>query len=246
MNKKYDSCTYPDCKNPHKAKGFCEVHYSRLRRYGNPDVLPRPKHIKSNFCSVEGCNREYFAKGMCQKHYRKQRQPEYKPRHKSKYPKICIVNECEKESKVLGLCYMHYERQRKYGDVLLGRKPYSKRVGHCKVIGCKDKIAAKDLCQNHYYIFKQIPSVDYTKPFRCYICGKTYNIWPTRRNSKNGEHLSLDHLIPVSRGGTDDESNLVIACMSCNSKKHNMTYEELIDWCKIVIANSLIQVDERT
>lgn len=34
-----------------------------------------------------------------------------------------------------------------------------------------------------------------------------------------GLGLKIDHYIPVCRGGTDDPSNLVVACNSCNSEK---------------------------
>ena len=45
--------------------------------------------------------------------------------------------------------------------------------------------------------------------FTCRYCG-----------SKN-PFMTVDHVLPVTRGGTDDESNLVAACQSCNSKKNN-------------------------
>jgi 5-methylcytosine-specific restriction endonuclease McrA len=38
--------------------------------------------------------------------------------------------------------------------------------------------------------------------------------------------LEIDHVVPVSRGGSNRVSNLVIACQTCNRKKGSMTAEE--------------------
>ena len=35
------------------------------------------------------------------------------------------------------------------------------------------------------------------------------------------EHLAIDHIHPVSKGGGNEASNLQVACRSCNSKKGN-------------------------
>ena len=37
----------------------------------------------------------------------------------------------------------------------------------------------------------------------------------------NGLGLTLDHVIPRARGGTHDPTNLVTACLRCNSKKQH-------------------------
>jgi 5-methylcytosine-specific restriction endonuclease McrA len=44
-----------------------------------------------------------------------------------------------------------------------------------------------------------------------------------------GDHkppLTVDHIIPRSRGGTDQWENLVCACIKCNNRKGNRTPEE--------------------
>ena len=51
---------------------------------------------------------------------------------------------------------------------------------------------------------------DYT----CVYCGR------------RGGRLGLDHLVPVSRGGTSELSNLVTACVACNSAKGARTPQE--------------------
>lgn len=38
--------------------------------------------------------------------------------------------------------------------------------------------------------------------------------------------LTIDHIVPVSRGGTNSVSNLATACRSCNSSKNDKTPEE--------------------
>jgi 5-methylcytosine-specific restriction endonuclease McrA len=48
---------------------------------------------------------------------------------------------------------------------------------------------------------------------RCQYCGSR-------------ERLTLDHVVPKSRGGPDAWDNLVAACVPCNNKKGNRTPEE--------------------
>lgn len=51
---------------------------------------------------------------------------------------------------------------------------------------------------------------------RCQYCGK---IFPT-------SDLSLDHVLPRSRGGGDSWENLVCACIKCNARKGGRTPDE--------------------
>jgi 5-methylcytosine-specific restriction endonuclease McrA len=43
----------------------------------------------------------------------------------------------------------------------------------------------------------------------CYYCGKRYK----------PSELTMDHLVPVVRGGKSSPGNLVPACKECNNKK---------------------------
>ena len=44
----------------------------------------------------------------------------------------------------------------------------------------------------------------------------------------------LDHKVPVSRGGTNNESNFQALCKKCNKEKHSKTDEEYRVWLKQV------------
>jgi len=48
--------------------------------------------------------------------------------------------------------------------------------------------------------------------YRCVICG---------RKAENGVTLEVDHIKPVSKGGSSDISNLQTLCMDCNRGKSN-------------------------
>jgi len=52
--------------------------------------------------------------------------------------------------------------------------------------------------------------------YHCCYCGKRFS----------SNELNLDHIVPRSRGGKTDWTNVVTACMSCNLKKGDQLPEE--------------------
>lgn len=48
-----------------------------------------------------------------------------------------------------------------------------------------------------------------------------------------GGVLEVDHVIPFSKGGSDDLDNLVTSCRTCNRQKKNKTVAEFINWRKL-------------
>jgi len=53
---------------------------------------------------------------------------------------------------------------------------------------------------------------------QCFYCRTEITHYSKRHNS-----LDVDHRVPVARGGTDERSNLVAACRSCNRGKGDMS-----------------------
>jgi hypothetical protein len=50
------------------------------------------------------------------------------------------------------------------------------------------------------------------------------------------ETFAIEHVVPLSRGGTDDIDNLALACSGCNSRKYNKT--EVYD----LISNQMVRL----
>ena len=52
----------------------------------------------------------------------------------------------------------------------------------------------------------------------CYYCGQTFD----------KKDLSMDHIVPLSRGGKSTKGNVAAACKPCNNDKKYYTAAELI------------------
>jgi len=70
---------------------------------------------------------------------------------------------------------------------------------------------------------KRRPIPQYTKILKQLLC--RYNFMCVYCSSE--ENLTIDHIFPVSKGGSDDVGNLQILCKSCNSKKGSRVGEDL-------------------
>lgn len=93
----YRICSIDDCQNFHLARNYCDKHYKRWEKYGNPNIT---KHRTQ--CIVENCERKHFAKGSCKYHYNlnyykiyPEKMLKSQKRHLEKYSKIFDMNSSE-------------------------------------------------------------------------------------------------------------------------------------------------------
>lgn len=106
------SCTVPDCNNKHLAKGLCNKHYRRFKRYGDITYCKTLPPIKNRGCKVPGCDNKHDSLGYCGKH------SHYIRKYgKIQQPKIviirnrgCKIHGCKNKHQSKGLCHKHYAR----------------------------------------------------------------------------------------------------------------------------------------
>lgn len=58
------ACTVPGCTGVHEARGYCQKHYRRWKRHGDPNHQPTPRS-----CTIPDCDRPHRARGWCDTHY---------------------------------------------------------------------------------------------------------------------------------------------------------------------------------
>ncbi len=75
----------------------------------------------------------------------------------------------------------------------------------------RERAKAKELRQTPY--FQELFSKGV-----CYYCQQSFK----------PEELTLDHVVPVARGGRSTRGNLVVSCRACNQKKKFLTPAEMI------------------
>jgi hypothetical protein len=64
-------CSVTGCTGLHEARGYCGMHYERLRKHGSIDTVLPSGHPRGRVCSIDGCAEEHSAHGYCHGHARR-------------------------------------------------------------------------------------------------------------------------------------------------------------------------------
>lgn len=64
---------------------------------------------------------------------------------------------------------------------------------------------------------------------KCYLTGKEINL--------ETDDYCLDHIIPVTKGGSNELNNMGITIPEANASKSDLSLSEYLDLCKTVLEN---------
>lgn len=62
------TCSIKGCENKHNAKGYCQKHYVRFKKHGDPLYTKRNSN-PPEYCTVKDCERKHYALGYCTLHH---------------------------------------------------------------------------------------------------------------------------------------------------------------------------------
>lgn len=187
-------------------------------------------------CTVESCDRRYKCSGLCNMHYNRflrHRDPLVtKRRPNGSYVGVtCSAIGCDTQAQSMGLCYVHYFRRKQLGheDAQLKRRANGtrtleqkreqlaeaqrryRRTPHGKLRQSFNTAKRRALMSETGLLKSDFaPLLD---RMDCGICGAPLDY----------DTPSVDHIVPLSKGGSNELANLQMAHLTCNNWKRAKT-----------------------
>lgn len=111
-----DHCRVPDCERDRSTRGYCEMHYRRVLKSGDPGP-PGPLRSRG-ICKIEDCDNDVDARGLCHGHYQRvlRRSAQLINTPLRAQGLLCSVEGCDRPRHAKGFCGAHYKRVMARGD----------------------------------------------------------------------------------------------------------------------------------
>lgn len=138
--------------------------------------------------------------------------PRCRPRQPDNPNRECERADCTRPVRAKGLCANHYNKA-KYSWRELGGNPETRRKNLRKKTQRRRALTSDPDAESI-----DRDEIGGRDGWRCGLCGKRVDrrlTWPNPRSA------SLDHIVPLSRGGKHDRQNVQISHLSCNVAKGN-------------------------
>lgn len=217
------TCSIDGCDTERVARGWCNKHYRRWRKTGDPlhlppRTLPPQNRARTTGCKVDGCDRKHHGKGYCDRHYSQHWYSENLDRAKATQAvrrstgrdtanaRSAAWREANPE-RVLEANHAWYaankDRVREYRRQYRIANRDKIRAANNARKALQRGVEVNDLTGEQWTeiraLFKQ----------RCAYCNCKPRV------------LTMDHVVPLSKGGHHTAANIIPACQSCNSRKND-------------------------
>lgn len=236
---------------PPYGRGLCSLHYQRWRVHGDPEyVTPRPLRIGVEPCEVEGCEKVIQARGLCAAHWsRWKRHGSPTGRVRAEVVNGCrICPRCEVDVPLdewgkgyCRACISAIAAERRAANPTPPKRDIPRLCAHCGewfmgnkknrrycTPACRVADRRRQLREQNDIRRARERAVEYEEVdratvyrrdnYQCGICGGAIDpqlAWP------DPGCASLDHVIPVSRGGSHTYANVQASHLDCNVRKRD-------------------------
>lgn len=217
-------CCIHGCGRKHYGKFLCNTHYLRLRLTGTTNKRVREPKL----CRMPNCDKRAEKHRWCGKHWTRI-QKNGSPLDKAQkwvvrdYPE-CVV--CKGPINK-GNGFRRYCSQSCAVIANRGKRPGESACGQCGTpLDMTERNEAGRLissnraycedCRGGVNLRKYVAPLFERDGADCSICGDAIDMTLVYPHPKS---RSVDHVLPRSLGGTEDMSNLALACLICNITK---------------------------
>lgn len=130
---KHKICSIQDCGKVVLCRGWCQTHYERWRRTGDPLGASSSPSLRGE-CHVDGCFRPPVSRGWCSVHYQRWRRTGDPVKTQTDLRGLqrdlpCEASGCDEKRMAKGYCEYHYHHFRNTGDVNGGRGKNQRKAG---------------------------------------------------------------------------------------------------------------------
>jgi 5-methylcytosine-specific restriction endonuclease McrA len=234
------TCAVAVCDRPATKREWCEGHYTRWRKTGDPGTTAlrpqREHHFKRGTCSVSGCSLAEHCKGLCASHYVKSRKtgdPGNSP-----LGVMARAIDHEDDTRTCNTCLARKPLEDFYAARNCSKGRRATCIECCRHTGTERRalvpyVYAATSARRRARKSAVEVDADLTHDAlrdrdgdACHYCQVVMDFNAGKLGDWNPRKASIDHVIPLSRGGSHTFSNTVLACLSCNIGKRDKPVDE--------------------
>lgn len=210
-------CSVEGCDGKHYGNGLCNKHYQKNRKYGSPLGVAVRKSKLAPTCQIDGCQREPRSRWqmgvtVCAMHYlRRMQTGSFDDPYADRSPDgLCMADGCiaEVRSSFGQYCEAHYYRIRR--EQLKGDPRYKDQQRRHQADRRAREVAA-------FVESVSRAAVMARDRWTCHLCKEKI---PKTAKHPDGLFGTLDHVVPLARGGLHSYANIKAAHLSCNCRKN--------------------------
>lgn len=239
------TCSIADCGNKVVARGWCNRHYLRWRNHGDPLGGGKSPSVLKSVDFPDGTR-------ACSKCSLRQPLDCFQVDKNASKGRRSHCASCRSE--IMKLWYAENQPR----QVERARSRFQRDI---------EKIRENDMARYLRHRRKRIESASEYSSIRrarlvgatvdsgitvrrlrardgdlCVYCKCVMRFEPGTQHKKHADRASIEHIIPISRGGVHSWENVTLCCLSCNVRKNSKTVEE---WGDAVATPETEAVGER-